>query len=225
MVIHDSQKLKLKVMDFLRQGIRNQEFKPGEHIKEIYLTEVLGVSRAPVREALLELAAEGLLQLAPNRGAYVMELSAQQIMDRILLCGALEGFALHSTLHLFTPPDFKRLEDSLERMQYIADTSGDIPQLLTEELFFHHACVVKVSDTFLLEFIEKCSRMLEQLLAGAWKTIYTPGDFLRRHRTLYAAIANGDPDSVEQSVREHYFETASRMAHFGSDVRKKNGAA
>ena len=225
MVVHDSQKLKLKVMEFLRKSIRDQEFMPGEHIKEIYLTEVLGVSRAPVREALLELAAEGLLQLSPNRGAYVMELTAQQIMDRILLCGALEGFALHSTLHLFTPPDFKRLADSLERMQQIAETSADISQLLDEELFFHHACVVKVSDTFLLEFIEKCSRMLEQLLAEPWKTIYTPEDFLRRHRTLYTAIANGDPELVEQSVREHYFETASRMARFGSDVRQKAGVA
>ena len=106
MITKDSQKLKLKVMDFLRQGIREQKLKPGEHIKEIYVTQILGVSRAPVREAFLELAAEGLLRLAPNRGAYVIELTAQEIMDRILLCGALEGFALRSTLHLFNPPDF-----------------------------------------------------------------------------------------------------------------------
>ncbi len=223
MVTKDSQKLKLKVMDFLRQNIREQQFKAGEHIKEVYVTQALGVSRAPVREAFLELAAEGLLRLAPNRGAYVIELTAQQIMDRILLCGALEGFALHSTLHLFNPPDFKRLEDSLARMAQIAESSGDIPQLLAEELYFHQSCVIKVKDAFLPEFIEKCSRMLEELLAGHWKTVYAPEDFLRRHRTLYNAIAKGDPELVEKNVREHYFETASRMARFGSDAIGRAG--
>ena len=223
MITKDSQKLKLKVMDFLRQGIREQVFKPGEHIKELYVTQILGVSRAPVREAFLELAAEGLLRLAPNRGAYVIELTAQEIMDRILLCGALEGFALRSTLHLFNPPDFKRLEDSMDRMIHIAENGGNISQLLEEELFFHRACVVKVKDAFLLEFIKKCSRMLEQLLAEDWKTVYAPEDFLHRHKPLYTAITQGDSDLVEKCVREHYFETASRMACFGVDVRKRNG--
>lgn len=223
MVTKDPYKLKLTIMDFLRQGIREQKFQPGEHIKEIYVTQALGVSRAPVREAFLELAAEGLIRLTPNRGAYVTELTSQQIMDRILLGGALEGFALHSTLHLFNPPDFKRLEDSLDRMAQIAESSGDIPQLLEEELRFHHACVIKVKDAFLLEFIEKCSRMLEQLLAKHWKTVYTPEDFLRRHRTLYDAIAKGDPALVEKNVREHYFETASRMTRFGSDAHDHVG--
>lgn len=225
MVTKHSHKLKEGVIAFLRRNIRTREFKAGEHIKEIYVTQVLGVSRAPVREAFLELAAQGLLRLAPNRGAYVVELTAQKIMDRILLCGALEGFALRSTLHLFNPPDFKRLEDSVDRMTHIVESSGDISELLEEELFFHHACVVKVKDAFLLEFIEKCSRMLELLLAEDWKTIYTPEDFLHRHKTLYTAIAEDDPDLVEKCVREHYFETASRMAVFGVDVRKKGKIA
>lgn len=109
----------------------------------------------------------------------------------------------------------------MSRMTCIAENNGDISQLLEEELFFHHACVVKVKDAFLLEFIEKCSRMLEQLLAEDWKTVYMPEDFLHRHKALYAAIVEGDPDKVEKNMREHYFETASRMACFGADVPRK----
>lgn len=212
----DKKQLKLRVMNFLRQGIKKQDFKPGEHIKELYVTEKLSLSRAPVREAFLELSAEGLLRLDPNRGAHVLSLAPEEIVERLLLCGALEGFALSRTLPLFTPLDFQHLEASVERMRRLAETGGDIAAILEEDVHFHHLCVSHVTDAFLHEFIEKCSRIPEVLLAKDWARAYTAGEIVSRHQELCRVLRGRDPDLVEKTVRGHYLETAQKLSRFGT---------
>lgn len=210
---------KLEVMDFIRQGIKQAKFKPGERVKETFAAETLGLSRAPVREALLELSSEGLIQITPNKGAYVAWPTAKEIMERSTLCGVLEGYALASTLHLFKTPDFRRLETSLNIMEHIAATSQKVSLLMDEEVRFHHGFLAKVHDEFLLEFIDKCNRMFEVLLAQHWTTVYSAEAVHRRHQELYELVRQGDPAAVEKRVREHYEETGSLMSRFGCDMQ------
>ncbi len=207
---------KAEVIEFLSRGIQNGEFKPGMRIKETYVAECLGLSRAPVREALLELASAGLVRLSPNKGAHVFAPTAKQILDHCTLAGVLEGFAVASILPL-QKEDFRRMETSINVMEHIVATTRDMSQLVEEEIHFH-SCFLKVHDEFLFEFLTKCYRVIEQLLVNYWKTVYTPEDFPRRHRELYEVLRTGDPVLVEKKVREHIIETGILMSRFGSDM-------
>src|SRR5690606_25000712 len=75
------QVLYLEVADRLRTMIQSRELKAGEWIDEVRLTQELGISRTPLREALKVLVAEGLLRLEPRRGCFVNELSARDLDD------------------------------------------------------------------------------------------------------------------------------------------------
>ncbi len=211
---------KFEVMDFVRQGIKSAKFKPGERVKETFVAEALGLSRAPVREAFLELSSEGLVRITPNKGAYVAWPTAQEIIERSTMCGVLEGYALSSTLRLFKTPDFRRLETSLNIMEHITATSKDVTLLMEEEVRFHHTFLAKVHDEFLLEFIDKCNRMLEVLLARHWQTVYSAGAIHRRHLELYQIIRRADAAEVERTIRAHYVETGLLMSRFGCDMQQ-----
>ncbi|WP_455372560.1 GntR family transcriptional regulator [Limibacillus halophilus] len=77
----------------IRDMVIQDDLKPGERVRERELSELLNVSRTPLREALKILAAEGLLELHPNRGAIVADPEPEQVRDRLALLGVLEGLA------------------------------------------------------------------------------------------------------------------------------------
>ncbi|MCE8017578.1 GntR family transcriptional regulator [Halomonas sp. MCCC 1A17488] len=85
--------LYLEVADRIRELIEQGDLAPGERISEKELCERFGVSRTPLREALKVLAAEGLTELLPNRGARVMRLTVKMVKDTYDLMGALEGLS------------------------------------------------------------------------------------------------------------------------------------
>ncbi len=81
----------------IRQAILSGKFRPGERINQKQLTEELGISIIPLREAFKQLQAEGFISIIPHRGAYVNELSLQEIEDVYLIRVELEGLALPFT--------------------------------------------------------------------------------------------------------------------------------
>ena len=89
----DRRPLHAEVIDHLRDRIVQGELPPGGRLNERVLCEQLGISRTPLREAIKMLAAEGLVELLPNRGAIVTPLKAANIADTLAVMGALESVA------------------------------------------------------------------------------------------------------------------------------------
>ncbi|MBD3679989.1 MAG: GntR family transcriptional regulator [Rhodobacteraceae bacterium] len=85
--------LAVRVADALRELILEGKLAGGEKIREKELTELFGVSRTPLREAMKILASEGLIELIPNRGAVVSEPTASELADAFPILAALEGIA------------------------------------------------------------------------------------------------------------------------------------
>lgn len=82
-----------QVANVIRDMIIQDQIKPGEPVRERVLSEKLGISRTPLREALKLLAAEGLVDLIANRGAVAANPTARETHDRLMVLGALEGLA------------------------------------------------------------------------------------------------------------------------------------
>lgn len=115
------------VADALRHRILNGEFLPGAQLRQDALAIEFGISRIPVREALLQLEASGLVKIAPHRGAVVAGLSLEEIEDIFQLRVQLEPTLLVLSAHHFTKNDYKELH-SLKDEYSLALESGIVQQ-------------------------------------------------------------------------------------------------
>lgn len=113
------------VADHLRDLIVSGELKAGERINELAMTESMQVSRTPLREAFKILQVEGLVEIRPNRGAWVVKLSAQDVVDTMEVMIALEGFSIEAACQKVTDADLKELE-TLQADMETAYKNGDL---------------------------------------------------------------------------------------------------
>ena len=103
------------VVKKIREAILNEVFKPGDRLTEAELAEKFGVSRSPVREALLALENEGTAIMSPYKGAIVKSLSAGEVLDIAELRLALISLALKLAYHHLSPADFDHAYDLAKR--------------------------------------------------------------------------------------------------------------
>lgn len=130
--------LSAAIVDQLRLAILNGSHAAGTQLRQDALAEAYGVSRIPVREALFQLEAEGLVRITPQKGAIVSELSVGEINDVFELRAILEPRLLERSLPVFADGDLALLEDIQAR--FIAATSArDVAQFGILNAEFHMA--------------------------------------------------------------------------------------
>lgn len=208
-----------QVVAYLKDKILNGDMKPGQRIKESLVAAELEISRAPVREALLQLMREGIVVSRPQVGKSVVSLTAKQILDSYVLGGVLEGFALAQTTHLFTEADYAHLAGIVAKMGEIAAGSRDLSEMTRLDHEFHNAMFSKVDSELLVEFSLRSSRGVTHfLLSHHLKALYPPEAIYQRHKALLDVLKAGDGPTIERYMRDHYRETGELMARYGSDV-------
>src|SRR6266516_7702345 len=105
-----------RVYDHLREEILAGRLKPGAELAEVALSEQLGVSRGPLREAIGRLAAEGLVTVRPRRGAVVRSLSKEEFLEAYQVREALEALAVRLAVPRLSRVDLARLQELTDEM-------------------------------------------------------------------------------------------------------------
>jgi DNA-binding GntR family transcriptional regulator len=105
------------VAERLRGAILNSELRPGQHLREEQISELLEVSRGPVRDAFLILAGEGLVQLSRHRGATVVELTIEDFGEVYSLRSAIEELAVRLAIRRHEPADLEALDRALNELR------------------------------------------------------------------------------------------------------------
>ncbi len=123
--------------EVIRRAIIDGRLAPGRRLKEEELARELGISRTPVREALLMLESEGLVELIPKRGASVRAYAVDDLDDMYQLRALLEGYAARRAATRISPEDVARLEESCARFDRLR-AEDDLLELVKENLFFHN---------------------------------------------------------------------------------------
>jgi DNA-binding GntR family transcriptional regulator len=100
----------VQVADMLRDMVMTGKLKEGDKINETQLCDTMGVSKTPLREALRVLSVEGLIQLIPNRGAFVTRPTSDEIAEMFDVMSLLESFCARTASEKMTPKSFARLE-------------------------------------------------------------------------------------------------------------------
>ncbi len=198
------------VIKYIYDGMRENRFKAGDKILESHLAKELGISRAPIREALADLVRSGLLEYRPQIGNFVAALSPQEIIDSYVARGVLEGFAVAQGVGNFSEEDLQRLEDMAHKMETFAQNGKrkaliDIGQQFHEELFSH------CTNSQVVLFTEQLSLKLHLLFFKHWAQVYTPGEIRDRHLDIIKVIREGDSVKLELMIRNHYINTGHKI--------------
>src|ERR1700682_62638 len=125
-----------RVYDHLRGEILTGRLKPGAELGEVPLSEQLGVSRGPLREAIGRLAAEGLVTVRPRRGAVVRLLSKDEFLELYQVREALEIMAVRLAMPRLGPDDLAALQSLIDRMGKHAER-GEVSEFFEANGAFH----------------------------------------------------------------------------------------
>ena len=141
--------LREHVVDVLHEAILSGDLRPGQPLIETELAAQLGVSRAPLREAIQILNSEGLVETIPRRGTRVRSLDRKDIVELYSLRGVLEALAIRCIIDQSDPCDLRRLEAICERMLRAAN-DGRIRKLNELDLSFHDTLITMSGHSLLL---------------------------------------------------------------------------
>ena len=181
MIINETTKsLEEKVYLLLEEAIITGEYKRGDALTEMSLCKRLEVSRTPVRSALHRLSEEGLIEVTPNRGAVVVGVSDDDLVDTYKIRKRLEGLACAMAAERMTDEDKKRLEETVELSEFYL-RKNDTDKLRELDTDFH-IIIYKASG----------NRMLCKILSELHRNI-------RSYRKLSLTV----PGRLERSVEEH----------------------
>lgn len=134
--------------DRLRERILSLELGPGSPLDEATIGLELGVSRTPLREALVRLSAEGLVELHPNRGARVAPLELRQLQEHLEAFELLQRSATVLAAQRRSDQDVTRLEDLCQRFE-ARHAANDVPGMIDANWAFHHAIGLACGNRYL----------------------------------------------------------------------------
>lgn len=184
------------VYEMLKEAIVSGAFAPGEWLRQESLAGAMGVSRIPVRTALVQLESEGLIEFHPHRGARVRTLTSAQINEIFRLRALLESYALRQSMALMTPSRISELRALAQQL----DAQPEGTQFLDARVRFYRELYDAQNNPLLVQLIEELRSHLGRYLLGI-----RLGDFHKRHRhnELVGYVANGDVTGAESWLQEH----------------------
>ncbi|MFJ6832590.1 GntR family transcriptional regulator [Streptomyces sp. NPDC091209] len=191
-----------RVYAHVKQGVLERRYEGGALLTEGELAEAVGVSRTPVREALLRLEAEGLIRLYPKKGALVLPVSAQEIADVVETRQLVEEHAARKAVPA-SPQLLARLEELLARQKEQA-AAGDLAAAAVTDRCFH-AEIVRSGGNEIL------SRLYDQLrdrqLRMGVAVMHAHPDRITKtlveHEQILRALRAGDADAVVGLIHGH----------------------
>lgn len=200
------QEVALQIQEMIYSG----ELQKGVKIDEKRLSEMLGVSRTPIREALRILSSEGLIVLVPHKGAFVSEFTAKQIKDMFEVMSVLEGTAARQATINMTREQFVRI-DSLHNQLEVHYQNRDHKSYLEINNTLH-LYIQEIAGNEALNSVVRALR--QKILIYRHKQLYQPDRFnqsIQEHRSLLHAFSNRDSSSAEAVIKHHLIAQAEAL--------------
>ena len=195
----------------IRHAIFAGTLAPGERLVEDLLAAQLGVSRAPIRDALKALERDGLIASAGKRGKVVSLLTARDAWEVYSLRSTLEAMAITLAMRSATPALFDELDSLIAAMQP-ASAAGDHETLSALDVQFHGAICRASGHNRLLRAWESMSIQIRLLSQQVIETIYADLHTIpERHAMLVAMMRAGDEKLAETAIRHHIDSVSERV--------------
>jgi GntR family carbon starvation induced transcriptional regulator len=195
----------------LRSAILTGELAPGEKLVAGPLAARFAVSATPLREAIQRLAASGLVEIEPQRGARVAAASAREAEEIYELRALLDPLALRDSLAHSDDAHLAAIDAAFAQLERADAARGDLVDALERHAAFHAALVARCRSRWLLRLTTLLADHSQRYAFLAIGTGATDGhhDALAEHRALRDAAHAGDPDAAAALLRDHLQRTLS----------------
>ncbi|MCY4209605.1 MAG: GntR family transcriptional regulator [Gammaproteobacteria bacterium] len=208
----------------IRNTILSGSFPPGFQLKEEELSELCGVSRTPVRQAIQRLSAEGLITIRENRRSYVTDLSEEEFEQAFDVASMLESYSAGLAAARLSKNDLQQLRKLEECMETLAeDDVKDYRRFLELNMEFHNLIHEASGNRNLFEMIQRVPDIANTILLKSGD-MHSMKDAQSEHRSIIAALELRDAKLAELRMKVHIesIRRSMRRLVFGKGVRSDN---
>jgi DNA-binding GntR family transcriptional regulator len=203
--------LKDKAYNAIKSAILSLKLRPGDPLVESELAQQLGISKTPVRDALLELEREGFVTKILFKGTYVTEVTLKDIREIFQLRAVLEGLAARLATPLFSLQELDQITENLTAAE-AALAEGKLA-LCSERVKTLHDAIINKAENQRLNLITRNLddhvqrfRLLSDQISGRLNKS------VKEHRRVLAALRQRDPVAAEQAMRDHLFSVLQDLS-------------
>jgi DNA-binding GntR family transcriptional regulator len=195
----------------IEERIATGEYLPGMRLDETELAEEFGVSRTPIREALIQLDSEGLVEMRPRRGAIVVEVSAQRLCEMFEVMAELEAMCARLAARRITPEEEAELLAAHQASKETVN-SGDPNSYFYLNERFHHLIYAASHNQFLIEQALQLQRRLRPYRRMQLHVRDRVRVSFDEHNEITEAILNGDSERAANALRDHVTVQGERFS-------------
>ncbi len=200
------------VVASIRAAIHDGTLQGGTPLVERRIAEDMGISRAPVREALRQLEEEGLVVNIPFKGWYVTEVTPKAMEEIVSLRRVVEAFAAERTVELAKPADVRSLQRLHTEMETAAN-KDDADQVLELHLRFHGHFYELAGHDLLRQVWTTMESQLRLYLRLHQLTYDTLPHYVEAHRPIVDALAARDVEALKSAITDHLAEHTDQLIH------------
>lgn len=191
-----------QVYQILRNEITAGKYPPGFWLQEVELTEHLGVSRSPVREALRQLVSDGLLQEVPNRGVFVKEFTSKDIDEIFDMRILFESYGIAHSRANMTSAKRNEFLDVLSKLE-TSFAAGDVETYTIHDRKLHSLMVAMGGNSIMDTAYERVDSMNQQFRILSLTSKQRFDESLEEHREIVCALIVGDTAKADEMNRRH----------------------
>jgi DNA-binding GntR family transcriptional regulator len=211
--------LKDKAYKALKSAILSLKLKPGDPLVESDLAQQLGISKTPVRDALLELEREGFVTKVLFKGTYVTEITLKDVREVFQVRAVLEGLAARLAAPFFSAKDLEEGEKIITAAE-AALAEGDIALCSEHGKRFHRLIIKKADNQRLQTIILNLDDHLQRFRLLSDQINGRLNKSLKEHRKILEALGRKDPLAAEETARGHLFSVLQDLSEEGEDAHE-----
>lgn len=202
--------LRDQVYAAIRSAIVSGTLKPGTRLVENEFAAKMGVSKAPVREALRLLESEGIVTTIPHRGSFVTKLTESDVKEIHALRSAIERLAVGLFMDNPNPAVLQELRSAIESMRR-AESRGELTDLSEADFRFHELIVYGCSSQRTARFWSDMQGLIKMLAREIDLTVNLTDGTTDRHLPILKAIEDGDKSRAQALLEQHVLNSAHHL--------------
>ena len=190
-----------QVKEFVIEAIMRGQYQPGDRVVASSLARRLGVSQAPVREAIRDLVLLGFLETEPFKGTSVRSFTPKELYEVYTVRAALESLAARLATERLTDEDVQALQCTLDEMIRAAQEQDEEGMVRLDNCF--HETILQISDNGLLYHLWQTLQFGYWTIVTARSSSYDLEELARRHESLLEALKTRDPHRAAVAMQRH----------------------